>query len=181
MHLEKPESVLEFWFAEEARRRWFAKDPAFDQSIVTRFGETYAAAHRGELTGWMNGAEHALALIIVLDQFSRNMFRGSSRSFESDELVTGYARTAVARFYPYEKSAEEQGFYYRPFMHSENLADQELSVALFEAIGEERAMHYAILHRDIIARFGRFPHRNAVLGRASTDEEAEFLKTHPGF
>ena len=181
MDLEKPEGVLEFWFAEEVRRKWYAKDEAFDQSIVARFGETYEAAHRGDLDGWIEDERAALALMVVLDQFPRNMFRGSPRSFESNEIALAHARTALERGYGRGMEPSARQFFYLPFMHSEALADQELSVALYRAMGEPESLKYAILHRDIVARFGRFPHRNAVLGRLSTDEEAEFLKTHPGF
>ncbi|MCE5974781.1 DUF924 domain-containing protein [Sinirhodobacter sp. WL0062] len=181
MVLEKPEGVLEFWFAEEVRRKWYAKDESFDQSIVARFSATYEAAHRGELDGWIEEERSALALMIVLDQFPRNMFRGSPRSFESNEIALAHARTALARGYGRALDPAERQFFYLPFMHSEALADQELSVALYRAMGEPESLKFAILHRDIVARFGRFPHRNAVLGRASTEEETEFLKTHPGF
>lgn len=178
---EKPESVLEFWFAEDVRPKWYAKDAAFDRSIVERFGATYEAAHRGKLDDWIEEERGALALIIVLDQFPRNMFRGSPRSFESNEIALAHARTALVRGYGQGMTPAERQFFYLPFMHSEALADQEMSVALYRAMGEAESLKYAILHRDIVARFGRFPHRNAVLGRSTTDDEAEFLKTHSGF
>lgn len=179
MAIATPQDVRDFWFSNAARGRWFDKDPEFDRQIIARFGATYEAAHRGDLD-WMGNAEDALALMIVLDQFPRNMFRGSPRSFESGEIALGHARTALARGYD-RQAGEGQPFFYLPFMHSEALADQELSVALYTEMGDANSLRFAIAHRDIVARFGRFPHRNAVLGRASTAEEIAFLKTNPGF
>jgi len=181
MRVVTPSEVRDFWLSDATRKKWFVKDPDFDREIVERFGETYEAARRGDLAQWMDRPEDAVALLIVLDQFSRNMFRGSPRAFESDGMAQGYARAALGRGYDREMDADTREIFYRVFTHSEALADQELGVALFTELGDAGSLRFAIAHRDIIARFGRFPHRNAVLGRETTPEEAEFLKTHAGF
>lgn len=181
MRVTSPAEVRDFWFSEAARPNWFAKDAGFDRAIVERFGATYEAAHARALEAWARDPEDMLALLITLDQFPRNMFRGSPRSFESGEIALHHARRALARGFDRAVAAQARPFFYLPFMHSEALADQELSVALYEVLGDANSLRFALAHREIIARFGRFAHRNAVLGRESTPEEAEFLKTNPGF
>jgi uncharacterized protein (DUF924 family) len=173
-NIATPEDILAFW-REAGPDRWFKRDAAFDQSIRTRFLATYEAAARGELDGWEASAEGALALVIVLDQFPRNMFRGEARAFATDERARRTANLALKRGYDLDVSAQERGFLFLPFMHSESLADQNRCVELYRA-AEDANLKYAIEHRDIIRRFGRFPHRNAILGRASTAEEQTFLE-----
>ena len=134
---------------------------------------------RDELDSMANDPQGCLALIILLDQFSRNMFRGSAQAFAADEKALAHARTAVERGLDQQLPPFQRTFVYLPFEHSESLADQDRSVALFEALGDENTYDYAVRHRDIIVRFGRFPHRNVILGRESTPEELEFLK-EPG-
>lgn len=175
------QDVLDFWFSDESRPFWFAKSDTFDRRIADRFGNTYEAAHAGRLDDWMDEPQGALALVIVLDQFPRNMFRGSPRSFESNDLALTHARTALERGYDRQQGDEGRQFLYLPFMHSEDLADQTRSVELYEKLGDAEALAFARDHRDIVARFGRFPHRNAVLDRDTTPDETEFLKTHSGF
>ncbi len=175
------QDVLDFWFSEEMRPHWFSKSDQIDKDIAARFSETYEAAHAGRLDEWMEEADSALALVIVLDQFPRNIHRGGPRSFESNDLALRHARTALDRGYDRDQDPERRQFLYLPFMHSEDLADQERSVRLYEDLGNDNSLHFAREHRDIVARFGRFPHRNAILDRDSTPEEAEFLKTHSGF
>lgn len=175
------QDVLDFWFSEEMRPHWFSKSDQIDKDIAARFSETYEAAHAGRLDEWMEKADSALALVIVLDQFPRNIHRGGPRSFESNDLALRHARTALDRGYDRAQDPERRQFLYLPFMHSEDLADQERSVRLYEDLGNDSSLHFAREHRDIVARFGRFPHRNAILDRDSTPEEAEFLKTHSGF
>jgi len=170
------EDVLEFWFGEPAN--WWKKDPAFDAEIVDRFGELHAAIERGDHEDWRATPSGALAYVIVLDQFSRNMFRGTARMFASDAQALAAARDAVERHHDADLPADRRAFLYMPFMHSEDLADQERGVALFEALSPGQTK-YSVAHRDIVARFGRFPHRNEILGRTSTPEELEFL-TQPG-
>jgi uncharacterized protein (DUF924 family) len=173
--------VLDFWFdsrldAAARNKRWFAKDAAFDAEIRRRFLPLYEQAAAGRLGAWLASAYETLALVIVLDQFPRNMFRGEARAFAADALARDAARALLPRFA--ELSPEEQLFAALPFEHSESLEDQNLACELMKDLSEEQR-RYAERHREIIARFGRFPHRNAILGRASTPEEAEFLKT-PG-
>jgi len=170
-----PESLLTFWFGQD-RKAWFTKNPAFDGEIRARFLEHYEAALAGKFDHWKNEARSALALVILLDQFPRNMFRDSARAFAGDALARDVARTIVDRGWDRAMSDDERTFAYLPFEHSELLADQELSLRLFE--GNEN-LEWARRHWEIIKRFGRFPHRNAILGRASTPEEIAFLKT-PG-
>jgi len=165
--------VLAFWRA-AGPDKWFTKDAAFDDEIRTRFLATYEAAATRALA-WDHTAEGALALLIVLDQFPRNMFRGSARSFAADPLAREVATRAIARGFDLEFSVPERGFFYLPYEHSETLAEQERGVALNRASGDADAVKWAELHADIIRRFGRFPHRNAVLGRATTPEEQAFL------
>jgi uncharacterized protein (DUF924 family) len=170
-----PESVLTFWFGQE-KKAWFEKNPAFDEEIRVRFLATYEAALAGQLDHWRNESRSALALVILLDQFPRNMFRNSARAFEADALARSAARVILEHGWDQAMTPDERTFVYLPFEHSEALADQELSMRLFE--GSANA-EWARRHWDIIKRFGRFPHRNAILGRAGTPEEIAFLKT-PG-
>lgn len=181
MTVKTPQNVRDFWFSDEIQPYWFEKSDEIDRQIIQLFGETYEAAHGGHLDHWMGNAQDALALCIVLDQFPRNMFRGSGRAFESNDLALKHARTALARGYDQQVEAKPRPFFYLPLMHAEDLDEQQDCVKLYEALGDGRSLHFAREHRDIIARFGRFPHRNAVLGRANSEEEAAFLETHSGF
>lgn len=179
--MPSPDTVLDFWFSAMVRPLWFAQSEVLDASITRDFAETYDAARRGTLAPWQESAEGALALTLVLDQFPRNMYRGTARAFESDAAALSVARAALAAGYDHAVSAEAQSFFYLPFMHSERLTDQDQAVALYEARDSAESLDFAYQHRDIIARFGRFPHRNAALGRESTPEELAFLKTHKGW
>ena len=173
------DEVLNFWFAELGREAWFRKSEATDELIRSRFLSLYerVAALPPE-AAWAS-PRRALATIIVLDQFPRNMFRGTPRAFATDHKAVDVARGAVERGLDKAFDKDGRAFMYLPFEHSEDLADQERAVALFTPLGDAEYTDYAIAHRDIIARFGRFPHRNAILGRTSTPEEEEFLK-EPG-
>jgi len=168
------EDVLSFW-REAGPKKWFSKDAAFDREISTRFLATHEAAAAGRLADWENTAEGALALMILLDQFPRNMFRESARAFATDPMARRIADSAIGKGYDRQVSATDRQFFYLPFEHSEALADQERCVALFGATGDAELLKWAELHADIIRRFGRFPHRNAVLGRATTAAEQAFL------
>jgi uncharacterized protein (DUF924 family) len=172
--LASPDDVLRFWLAREAQ--WFRKSDAFDAEISRQFLSTYE--HLASAREWLEPAKDCLARIIVLDQFPRNMFRGTPRAFATDHLALEAAQHALAKKFDSGYSREEKIFAYLPFEHSESLADQERACELMQPLGDEQ-YRYAIAHRDIIARFGRFPHRNAILGRASTPEEVAFLAT-PG-
>ncbi len=178
--------VLEFWFGGEpgaARAEWFRKDERFDEEIRSRFGALHGRAARRELKAWRASAEPMLALVIVLDQFSRNLYRGDARAFAQDAHARDCAVEALARGDDLGLMPVQRQFLYLPFEHSEALRDQERCVELMrslEAFAATRGLtEWAVKHRDIVARFGRFPHRNAALVRASTPEEAEFLK-QPG-
>jgi uncharacterized protein (DUF924 family) len=169
-----PAEVLEFWRA-GGPKKWFAKDDAFDAEIRGRFLPTYEAAVAGELADWETTAEGALALVLVLDQFPRNMFRNDARAFAADATARAVADRAIAQKFDMSVPAAERVFLYLPFEHSEGLADQERCVALVRAIGNADLLRWAELHADIIRRFGRFPHRNAVLGRMTTPAEKAYL------
>jgi uncharacterized protein (DUF924 family) len=178
--------VLQFWFGEprgKARREWFQKNPEFDEEIRRRFGALHEAASRRELEYWRASPEPMLALVILLDQFSRNLYRNDPRAFAQDEHALDCAKEAVQRGDDLGLLPVERQFLYLPYEHSEDLADQEIGVermCSLDAFEETRGVsEWAVRHRDIIRRFGRFPHRNACLGRESTSEEVEFLK-QPG-
>jgi uncharacterized protein (DUF924 family) len=169
-----PQDLLTFW-REAGPDKWFKKDTAFDDDIRARFLATYEAAAAGQLADWERTAEGALALVITLDQFPRNIFRGSDRSFAADPLARAVTGRALAHGFDQQVPADERQFFYLPFEHSESLADQERCCALFRATGDADKLKWAELHADIIRRFGRFPHRNVALGRATTPEEQAFL------
>ena len=168
-----PETVLTLW-REAGPDKWFTKDAAFDATIREKFLVTYEAAAAGKLSDWEAAAEGALALTIVLDQFPRNMFRGDPRTYAADGQARQVANRALKRGYDQDVPAAERGFFFLPFMHSEDLVDQERCVELYRA-AESDDLKYAEEHRDIIRRFGRFPHRNGMLGRTTTPDEQAFL------
>jgi uncharacterized protein (DUF924 family) len=173
-----PYDVIGFWTA-AGPTKWFAKKDAFDAAIRLKFEPVHHAAARGQYDAWEASADGALALLILLDQFPRNLFRNSAHAFATDPMARAIARRAIAA--GFDKAAEPllQPFFYLPFEHSEDLADQEESVALCQALmadtGDADTVKWAQIHHDIIARFGRFPHRNRALGRVTTPEEQEFL------
>ncbi len=171
-----PEQIVDFWFSDPVKPFHFRKSPEFDQQIADRFSSIYEQAYSGKLADWMATPVGALALIITLDQFPRNMFRDEARSFEADGLARKAARSAIESGFEGELVIDQRGFLNMPFMHSEELADQEFSVEQYGKLGSKSDLKYAVAHRDIIARFGRFPHRNDILGRSSSADEIEFLK-----
>jgi uncharacterized protein (DUF924 family) len=168
-------ALLDFWFEQETKARWYDSTPAFDLLCRQRFGELAARASKGELLGFEQTAEGALALCLLLDQLPRNLFRGTPRAFAADPEAVAVATRALARGFDQALDLERRKFLYMPFMHSERLADQERSVALAQALDDGETLPYAEEHADIIRRFGRFPHRNGILGRKSTPEEEAFL------
>ena len=170
---ERAQDVLTFWRA-AGPSRWFRKDAAFDSEFRARFLETHEAARRGELDDWAQDAAGALALTILLDQFPRNAFRGSERMFDSDVKARVIARRAVDAGFDMKIEPDLRNFFYLPFMHSEDAADQARAVELIRPLGGE-ALRFALQHCGIIRTFGRFPHRNAVLGRTTTPAEQQFL------
>ncbi len=167
------QSVIDFW-RDAGAERWFRKDAAFDALFRERFLSLHFAAARRELDGWAESAPGSLALAILLDQFPRNSFRGTAHMYATDPLARHFARLAQARGHGTATEPELRLFLHLPFCHSEDLTDQDLSVALSTPLGGDAAKH-AEGHRDVIRRFGRFPHRNALLGRETTPEEAAFL------
>ena len=169
------EDIIAFW-EEAGPEKWFTKDEAFDAQIRERFLATYEAAAAGELAGWAETAHGTLALLILLDQFPRNLFRGDKRTYATDDMALAIAEDAVADGYHQVFKPPMSRFFILPFTHAEDLAAQERSVALNEELGDEDGLKWARHHRDIVARFGRFPHRNAILGRETTPEEEAFLK-----
>jgi len=169
-----PQDVLIFWH-EAGPDKWFAKDDAFDAACREKFLATYEAAAAGKLHDWERTPEGTLALVIVLDQFPRNIFRGDARTFAADPLARAVAERALARGIDKDMALTDRQFLYLPFEHSEELSDQERAVALFTATGDAELLKWAQLHLDIIRRFARFPHRNKILGRVTTPEEQTFL------
>lgn len=171
---QTPLDVLDFW-REAGPKAWFAKNGAFDDAIRTRFEPLHHAAARGELGAWEETAEGALALLLLLDQFPRNLYRGSAHQFATDPLARSIAARAIANGFDKAFEKDLRAFFYLPFEHSEDPADQAGSIVLYEALGDPELTKWAKLHADIINNFRRFPHRNACLGRQMTAEEAEFL------
>lgn len=166
--------VVAFW-REAGPERWFAKDDGFDGECRARFLGAWEAAARGELEGWGGTAEGALGLVILLDQMPRNIFRNDPCAWSSDALARAAAEAAIGKGFDRLVAPGLRAFFYLPFEHAEDLAAQERSVALFAALGDADSLKWARHHRDIVARFGRFPHRNSALGRESTPEELAFL------
>ena len=172
-----PRAVIGFWL-EAGPAKWFAHDEAFDAAIREQIESLHHAAARGELSAWMEGWEGSLALLLLLDQFPRNLFRGSAHAWATDPLAKHLADRALEAGHDALAPAELRVFYYLPFEHSEDLADQDRCLALCRALDTASGStfaNWASLHRDIVARFGRFPHRNAALGRVTTAEEQAFL------
>ena len=184
------QEILDFWFGKsnspefgKSQKKWFEKNVDFDSEVRSRFLSQYELAVSGQLDSWQDSAQECLALIIILDQFSRNMFRGTSQAFATDSKALIAADRAVKNKFDRSLLAVQRWFLYLPFEHSENIEHQQKSVELFSQLGgdseNEMVIDYARRHLEIIERFGRFPHRNQILGRETTPEEAEFLK-QPG-
>ncbi|HEY8385800.1 MAG TPA: DUF924 family protein [Porticoccaceae bacterium] len=173
------DDVLTFWFEETKPAQWWEKDAAFDRLVTARFGAVHRCAVVGELYPWREDARGRLAEIIVLDQFSRNIHRDTAAAFATDGMALALAQEVVAQGLDQTLSPMERTFIYMPYMHSESLVIHDVALELFRANGIAESLHFEVLHRDIIVRFGRYPHRNAILGRPSTDEELAFLQ-QPG-
>lgn len=176
-----PADILSFWFDELEFKQWWNTDPAVDAAILHRFGETHGAASRGELFEWRETPAGRLAEVIVLDQFSRNLFRNDPRSFAFDPMALVLAQEAIAVGDDQRMDPGQVTFLYMPFMHSESLAIHEIGAKLFSAEGMEKNLESLHKHTGVLRRFGRYPHRNAVLGRTSKDEELSFLEGGRGF
>lgn len=169
------DDILEFWFAPDVKDRWWDKDPKFDQTIRDRFLDLHEAACNGDCADWTETARGCLALVLLLDQFPRNMFRDTARAFATDADARAITNKALAAGLDDSLPPDQRMFLYIPLEHSEDMADQDRSVALMAGLGNPQTDDYAKAHRELIARFGRFPHRNAVLGRTSTPEEEIYL------
>lgn len=176
---ETPQSVLEFWFSELTPKDWFVKSEEIDRRIAERFAALHLALSRDVTSEWRASPEARLALIIALDQFPRNIYRGSPLSFATDRLALNAAKAALAVGADAATADDRRIFFYMPFEHAENAEDQARAVALCEALGDENYLDYALKHQAVIKRFGRFPHRNPILGRTSTPEEEAYL-AEPG-
>lgn len=178
--ISSPESIIAFW-QDAGPERWFRPDPAFDAACRASFETLWARAAAGELDAWQDTPEGAMALVLLLDQMPRNMFRGTAKAYASDAQARDIAARAVDRGFAALVPAALRRFFHLPFSHAESLADQDRAVALAEAGGDPEVTKWARHHRDIVARFGRFPHRNAVLGRDSTPDEQAWLAQEGAF
>lgn len=181
MNTLTPQDILDFWYAEDMRSKWFASTPQLDAEIKQRFEPIWEAAQRGELDDWRDNPAGCLALAIILDQLPLNMFRNTAKSFSTEQHAVAITKHAIAKGFDVLIEKAKVAFLYMPLMHSENLADQDLSVARFAAAGLENNLRFAQHHRDLVRRFGRFPHRNAILGRASSAEELAYLQSKQAF
>ncbi len=175
------DEVLDFWFKELTAQDWFGGDKTLDETIKTRFKPLYQDMRSNFRVDSVEDARTALAAIILFDQFPRNIYRGSPAAFGTDDMALGLSRRALDREFDRQLSETEKQFMYMPFMHSEVMADQERCVDLFRSLGNENGLKFAIEHRDMVAKYGRFPHRNKALGRESTAAEVELLESHPGY
>ncbi|WP_394002010.1 DUF924 family protein [Luteimonas sp. WGS1318] len=175
-----PHDILDFW-TDAGPAKWFKGGEAFDRECDQRFRDAHFAAARREHDDWLGAAEGGLALLILLDQIPRNIFRGSAHAFATDGLALRHARTIVDAGFDRDFDADLRGFVYLPFEHSESMEDQRLSVQLFADVDNAQYREYAQAHLDVIARFGRFPHRNHALGRINTPEEQAWLDAGGGF
>ena len=173
------DEILHFWFEELSRKDWFRMDEALDSTIASRFGAIYHELREGVPAAWLDTPEGVLATILVLDQFPRNMFRGDARAFATDEAGLELAKRAIADGFDEKLTRDQRAFLYMPFQHSEDRDDQARAIALYAMLGKPLNLDFALRHQAVVDRFDRFPHRNALLGRASTEEERSFL-TEPG-
>ena len=178
--MEQAKGVVEFW-RQAGPQRWFARDAAFDARFRQCFLEQHFAAARREYEHWLCSAEGVLGLMLLLDQFPRNAFRGSAHSYATDPLARHYATAALDAGFDARIEPPLRMFFYLPFEHGEDMADQNRAVALFAALGDANLLGYANAHREVIARFGRFPHRNRALGRVNTPDEQAWLDAGGGF
>ena len=176
-----PESIIEFWYSDKVKSKWFNSSIEFDKEIKSNYKDLWLETLRGENTSWSETAEGCLALVIILDQFPLNMFRGEVKSFSSEGMAIKVAKKAIDSGFDKELSKDKLPFLYMPLMHSENIEDQNLSVALFEKANLVDNLKFAKHHRDIIERFGRFPHRNEILQRKSSQEEVDYLNSDKAF
>jgi len=176
-----PQSLLTFWFSEEMRAHWFNSTPEIDATIRKQYEDLWNKAQLGKLNQWKNSPDGALALIILLDQFPLNMYRGQAKAFATEALSIEIAKHAIDQKFDQQIPQSQLMFMYMPLMHSENINDQELSVKLFTKADLEANIRFAEHHKNLVEKFGRFPHRNAILGRTSTAEELTYLASDKAF
>lgn len=167
--------IIEFWFSELQPAQWWQKDPDFDAMIKERFGDIHGQATAGELFEWRDTPMGSLAEVIILDQFSRNIYRDKPQAFAYDPLAVAVAQFAISKGFDQDLSPTERNFLYMPFMHSESKLIHQQAVKLFKSNGNGDTLEFELKHKAIIDRFGRYPHRNEILGRTSSSEELEFL------
>lgn len=180
-NIETPASIVTFWFDETVKPLWYNSTSEFDQQLRDRFMSLYNDAKAGKLIEWESTAEGALALVIILDQFPLNMFRGEKASFATEAMSREVAKRAIDRKLDHQLTNEQKMFMFLPFMHSESLKDQDYSILLFKDAGLEDKQQFAEHHRNIVKQFGRFPHRNDILQRESTTEEINWLASDEAF
>jgi len=178
---DKTSELLDFWFSEPMNQHWFKSTPAIDRDIAQRYATLWQQAANGELDHWLQSAQTCLALIVLLDQLPLNMFRGQAKSFSTEKQAIEACLYGLEQDYDRQLSQAQQAFFYMPLMHSEQLAHQRRSVELYQHAGLESNLRFARHHCELIERFGRFPHRNAVLGRVSTVEELDYLQSKKAF
>lgn len=175
------EEILNFWFSERVKPLWFNSNQEFDTQILYNYRDLWQQAKAGKFDYWCDTAEGSLALIIILDQFPLNMFRGQRNSFSTEAKTILLSKSAIAQEQHNQLSNEQKGFLYMPLMHSENLVDHNQCIEHFSIVGLEDSLRFAMHHRELIIRFGRFPHRNDILGRKSTQEELAYLDSKGAF
>ncbi|MEA1987962.1 MAG: DUF924 family protein [Pseudomonadota bacterium] len=178
---EPASDILEFWFSERVSPQWFNASKELDNEILQRFGNLWHQALNNELNTWANTPEGALALVILLDQFPLNMFRGQAKSFKTEALAIKVTKHTVSQGFDKKIPKSQLMFLYMPLMHSENIEDQNLSIQLFTQAQLTQNLRFANHHKELIQKFGRFPHRNAILERTSTDEEIKYLNSKHAF
>ena len=175
------QELIDFWFSDEVSQYWFKSTRAFDQQLADSYADTWQRAKQGELDDWQQTATGSLALIILFDQLPLNMFRGTAKSFSTEAQSRDVARDAIDKGFDTQLAANQKSFMYMPFMHSEDLEDQALAIQLFSQPGLENNYRYSKHHYGIVEQFGRFPHRNKILGRASSKAEIKYLNSKQGF
>ena len=181
MSVKSYKDIIDFWFAEENKSLWFNSSPLFDSELKEQFEDTYIAACEGELSAWEDSAEGLLALVILLDQFPLNMYRGDAKCFSTEQRSREISLKSIEKGLDKKLSNEQKSFLYMPFMHSEEISDQDKAISLFEEAGLKENARFAHHHRDIVQRFGRFPHRNSILDRENTDAEKNYLVSGEAF
>jgi uncharacterized protein (DUF924 family) len=177
----KPIEIIDFWYSDPMRKCWFSSTPELDKQIRDRYEQVWIKSSKGEYDEWENTPEGSLALVIVLDQFPLNMFRGEAKSFQTEKKAIEVALSAINRGFDKKLEKERLSFLFMPLMHSENIDHQELSVKLFKKYELKNNIRFAEHHRDIVKKYGRFPHRNQILGRESSEAEMEYLSSENVF